>query len=339
MADNTTLNSMTGGDVIATDDIGPGVKHQLVKIEYGADGVATPVDGTNKLPVAATVASGGVASGAVASGAVASGAVASGAIVDGADVTQGAKADAKSTATDTTPVTVMQVLKEISFMEQAPASRAVTNAGTFVTQINGDALTALQLVDNLAVAVDGNYLNTNMNIAGTDVVGGAGAVAAGVQRVTLASDDPAVVSLGTLDNAIAGSEMQVDVVAALPAGTNAIGKLLPPDIDVTAHTNYARKYYTSAGAATDGIIWSPAAGKRWHVVTMYIQTSAAATVTLEDDKSGGDDPIWKGELAANGGAVLSFTEKYPMASGEDAADLTVTTSAGNIYITCVGYEI
>lgn len=158
------------------------------------------------------------------------------------------------------------------------------------------------------------------------------------------------------------TEYQVDVVGALPAGTNAIGKLaansgvdigdvtltagtaaigtlLPPDVDVTAHTNYARKYYTSTGAATDGIIWSPAAGKRWHVVALYFQVSAAATVTFEDDKSGGDDPVLKGEYAANGGAFLTFPDKYPMASGEDAADLTVTTSAGNIYVMAIGYEI
>lgn len=44
----------------------------------------------------------------------------------------------------------------------------------------------------------------------------------------------------TIDNAIAGSEMQVDVVAALPAGTNAIGKLAANsgvdigDVDVTS---------------------------------------------------------------------------------------------------------
>lgn len=146
-------------------------------------------------------------------------------------------------------------------------------------------------------------------------VGGTGTDTSATQRVSLATN------------------------VALPAGTNAIGKLLPPDVDVTTHTNYARKYYTNAGAVTDGIIWSPAAGKRWHVVTMYIQTSAAATITLEDDKAGGDDPVWKGELAANSGVTLSFTEKYPMASGEDAADLTITTSAGNCYVTCVGFEI
>jgi len=56
-----------------------------------------------------------------------------------------------------------------------------------------------------------------------DAVAGAGAVGTGVQRVTLASDDPAVIALQVLDNAISGNEMQVDIVAALPAGSNSIG--------------------------------------------------------------------------------------------------------------------
>lgn len=50
MADNTTLNPGTGGDTIATDDIA-GVKHQLVKLEYGAADSATQVSPTNPLPV------------------------------------------------------------------------------------------------------------------------------------------------------------------------------------------------------------------------------------------------------------------------------------------------
>lgn len=53
---------------------------------------------------------------------------------DGADTTFGAKADAKSTATDTTAITAMQVLKQISASVQAPPSQAVTNAGTFAVQ-------------------------------------------------------------------------------------------------------------------------------------------------------------------------------------------------------------
>lgn len=54
--------------------------------------------------------------------------------VDGGNVTLGAKADAKSTATDTTAVSVMSVLKQISASVQAPPSQPVTNAGTFAVQ-------------------------------------------------------------------------------------------------------------------------------------------------------------------------------------------------------------
>lgn len=50
MADNTTLNTGSGGDVIATDDIG-GIKHQRVKVEFGADGSATDVSAAAPLPV------------------------------------------------------------------------------------------------------------------------------------------------------------------------------------------------------------------------------------------------------------------------------------------------
>lgn len=53
MSDNTILNTMSGGDTIASDDIA-GVKHQLVKIEYGAADSATPVSPTNPLPVLGT---------------------------------------------------------------------------------------------------------------------------------------------------------------------------------------------------------------------------------------------------------------------------------------------
>ena len=51
MADNTTLNAGTGGDVIASDDIG-GVKFQRIKLIHGSDGVnAGDVSDANGLPV------------------------------------------------------------------------------------------------------------------------------------------------------------------------------------------------------------------------------------------------------------------------------------------------
>jgi len=53
MADNTVLNTMSGGDTISTDDIG-GIKVQRMKVQYGSDGTATDVDTTTPLPVTST---------------------------------------------------------------------------------------------------------------------------------------------------------------------------------------------------------------------------------------------------------------------------------------------
>jgi hypothetical protein len=63
---------------------------------------------------------------------------------------------------------------------------ALTNR-LLTTELNsGDIKTAIQLLDN---AVDGNYLNVNVNMAGTDAATGAGNSGVTVQRVTLATDD------------------------------------------------------------------------------------------------------------------------------------------------------
>lgn len=93
-------------------------------------------------------------------------------------------------------------------------SHAVTNAGTFVVQENGAALTALQLIDNIVLAEDAAHASadpgvmslavrkaTPVNLSGTD-----------------GDYEPLQVSAGRL-----WASATID--AALPAGTNAIGKL------------------------------------------------------------------------------------------------------------------
>lgn len=87
------------------------------------------------------------------------------------------------------------------------SSALPTGAATAANQAT--MITALQLLDD---AVDGNYLNVNANIAGTDFVGGAGAVAAGVQRVTLASDDPAVTDLAAMEVLLTGIDADTDAI-------------------------------------------------------------------------------------------------------------------------------
>jgi len=181
----------------------------------------------------------------------------------------------------------------------------------------------------------GTNLIGNVKISdGTETVN----VTASNELNVLDSNSAAIkTAVETIDNCISGSEAQVDVVAALPAGTNTIGKVAPNEYELAGNTTHVKKYYTHSGAVTDGIIWSPAAGKRWYITDIFINVSADATVTLEDDLSGGDSVIWKAELAANSGWSHSFTT--PLYSGEDAADLTITTSAGNVYALVVGYEV
>ena len=81
-----------------------------------------------------------------------------------------------------------------------------------------------------------------------DAVAGAGAVGTGVIRATLASDDPAVTSLQLLDNAISGSEMQVDVVT-ITAGETHVGEVSTPfDTVSVTPTISATPAYTSGDA-------------------------------------------------------------------------------------------
>lgn len=62
MADNITLNSGTGGDTLAADDIS-GVKYQRVKPTFGEDGSATDVSNTTPLPTVSIPESGRVFNG------------------------------------------------------------------------------------------------------------------------------------------------------------------------------------------------------------------------------------------------------------------------------------
>lgn len=153
MADNTVLNTGVGGDTIATDDIA-GVKYQIVKLATGALDTATlalsgpgtatgairvelPTNGTGVVGLnAGTNVIGHVITDTGSTTAVTGTVTISGAVTeaDGANTTLGAKADAKSTATDTTAITAMSVLKQISASVQAPPSQAVTNTGTFAVQ-------------------------------------------------------------------------------------------------------------------------------------------------------------------------------------------------------------
>ncbi len=96
--------------------------------------------------------------------------------------------------------------------------------------------------DQSAVPVSSSTLGTAANQ--TTIIGHLDGVE-GLLTTIDADTGGILTSVQTLDNAISGSEMQVDVVAALPAGTNNIG-----DVDVLTVNGVAPAFGTGARGAT-----------------------------------------------------------------------------------------
>jgi hypothetical protein len=96
----------------------------------------------------------------------------------------------------------------------------------WVDEVNSSAIkTAVEIIDDWD---DSNYCNVNINLAGTDVTGGAGAVAAGTPRMTLASDDPAVTALQIMDDWDESDRAKVNIIAGqagVAAGAGAVDAL------------------------------------------------------------------------------------------------------------------
>jgi hypothetical protein len=203
VADNTTIDAGSGGDVIATDDIG-GVKYQRVKISQGADGSATDVGiggGTEATALRVTIASDstGVLS-----------------IDDnGAAITVDGTVTANLGATDTAALAAIETAVEI--LDNAISGNemqvdivsaptvTVDNAGTFAVQADTELTTG--------------DLDTG---AGTDtraVVGLAGTASGGAQLIPGSSTDGLLVNLGT------NNDVTVSGVATAANQTTVIGHL------------------------------------------------------------------------------------------------------------------
>ena len=182
------------------------------------------------------------------------------------------------------------------------SSALPTGAATAANQTT--MITALQLLDN---AVDGNYLNVNANIAGTDFVGGAGAVAAGVQRVTLASDDPAVTDLAAMEVLLTGIDADTDAIKTDAAAIEVL--LTAANVDHAAN----EALLTTIDSDTNDIKTATESSNT-HLGNMFYDTALAVTPSDGSDLSG--EPyyaVWVGTGGnlkvdmADGGAAVTLS--------------------------------
>lgn len=140
---------------------------------------------------------------------------------DGANVTLGAKADAKSTATDTTAVTAMSVLKQISASVQAPPSQAVTNAGTFAVQATLGAETTKVIGVVRTADGSGNLLTSTSNALDINIKSGNPTTITATQGT--GSNLHTVVDSGTVTTVSTVTNLSQFGAAAINLGTGTTG--------------------------------------------------------------------------------------------------------------------
>jgi hypothetical protein len=153
---------------------------------------------------------------------------------------------------------------------------AITGFATSANQA-----TIIGHVDGIEAAVDG--IETLVGTTNTTLTTIDGRVD-GLETLVTSTNtklDTANTSLGTLDNAISGNEMQVDVVASLPAGTNNIG-----DVDVLslpalpAGTNAIGKLSANSGVDIGDVdVTSSVSSTLDHGSNLDIDTTAEQITT------------------------------------------------------------
>ena len=128
-------------------------------------------------------------------------------------------ANAIQTAVETLDNAISGSEMQVDVITSALPSGAATQTTLAAAEAHlGQIDTSCQDIATLTNAVDGDYLNVNANIAGTDFVGGAGNVAAGVQRVVLATNDvPTALintNLGTLETDVEATNTLLTAIKA-----------------------------------------------------------------------------------------------------------------------------
>jgi hypothetical protein len=260
-ADNVSATPGTGV-TFASDDIG-GIQHPRVKVQFGVDGAATDASASNPLPVVQT-GTPALPTGAATETTLAAVKTAVELIdnaISGSEMQVDVVAPLPAGTNNIGDVDVLSCALPTGAATEAKQDTQITslqllddtvetNSGNKFLMVGGRHGPGAGAVAEMAVDSSGNVqvdvltsvlpsgaatsaLQTSSEALLTTIDADTGSMASSLTSIaaedfatetTLAAVKTAV---EIIDNAISGSEMQVDIVAALPAGTNNIG-----DVDV-----------------------------------------------------------------------------------------------------------
>lgn len=178
-----------------------------------------------------------------------------------------------------------------------------------ITTLNGSAVSAqhVQRTANAIRTADG---------AAYDVASGAGAVTPGVQRQTLASDDPAVV--------------------ALQAMQSATGPVLAPSA-----ATLVKGAITSAmtGTTSTSLLAAPSSGLFNYVTTIIVSNAHASVGTnvLLQDGNGGNTMMTIPAAPNYGGSSINLPVPLKQTTAATALYVANETTGASTKVTVVGY--
>lgn len=300
MADNIDITPGTG-KTVSTDEIsidGATAHVQRVKVVTGAAGSGTDVSSSNPMPV-------NDAGGSL----TVDGTVAASNFPSTVDTNSGNKSASTQRvvlATDQPQLT--NALKVDGSAVTQPVSiasvpsHAVTNAGTFATQVDGSALTALQLIDDTVFADD----------AAVTLGTSKGNVAAGVAVQTDGTDPTAVSAEG--DAAALRTDMQRNLIV---------------------NQTHPRFWHVSADYASaqtnQSVKAAPGASLSLYITDLQISNGATAgNITLLDGSGG--TVLYELYPAINGGAVLTLRSPIKLTANTALCITSTTVTTHSIFV-------
>lgn len=331
---NVTLGAKADAKSIATDTTAITAMQVWKQISASVQAIASSVAGTLTVASHAVTNAGTFAVQATEA--------------DGANTTLGAKADAKSTATDTTAITIMSVLKQISASVQAAAAslagsltvatHAVTQSGTWTVQPGNTANTTAWKVDGSAVTQPVSIASVPSHAvtnAGTFAVQAASA--GDVAHDGADSGNP--VKIG-------GKATNVEPTAVSASGdrtnliTDLVGKLIT--LPYANPENFVSGAITSAmtGTTSTSLVAAPAAGLRNYITTIIV-SNAHATVGTDiviQDGSGGTTLLTIPAAAVYGGAVITLPVPLRQPTTATAIYCANVTTGASTKVSAVGYK-
>ncbi len=203
-------------------------------------------------------------------------------------------------------------------------------------QDGGNIITVDGTVTVTATQLDVDNLNSTDDIVTVEQATAASLNCTEASAAAILSDTTAILAdtaaidtnVVTIAGAVTGTEMQVDVVASLPAGTNAIGKLTANtgvdigDVDVTSLPSsvdgpgapsidsYTTADVNLAAGTVDQVVVSSAPNKQIWVYGFVGTADAAGTISFQDE----DNTALSGVMpvAANGGFAISPSGNFAM---------------------------